>query len=93
MQFELCIATGFTMVAPEGFEPPTFWFVATLELITNIFDNNFKLYLLAKLIIIMIISKFNYYNYFRNENNIKSLPYYCPHFYKAKNTKHTTNRK
>ena len=28
MQFELCIATGFTMVAPEGFEPPTFWFVA-----------------------------------------------------------------
>ena len=29
MQFELCIATGFTMVAPEGFEPPTFWFVAS----------------------------------------------------------------
>ena len=29
MQFVLCIATGFTMVAPEGFEPPTFWFVAT----------------------------------------------------------------
>ena len=31
MQFELCIATGFTMVAPEGFEPPTFWFVASTE--------------------------------------------------------------
>ena len=41
MQFELCIATGFTMVAPEGFEPPTFWFVAIFTAFHTVFSLHF----------------------------------------------------